>query len=92
MSKHSTQINKLIDLLAEQLRIAESFREAIGSDPDDSLVKAEACRAASKIVSQLETIGITFKESFIKAEEINEAHNNQQSDKLVALKLIENNL
>lgn len=88
MSKHSTQINKLVNLLAEQLRIAESFREAIGSGPE----KAEACKAASKIVSQLETIGITFKESFIKAEEINEAHNNQQSDKLVALKLIENNL
>ena len=87
MSKHSSQINKLIDLLAEQLRIAKSFQETIGSGPE----KTEACKAASKIVSQLETIGITFKESFIKAEEINEAHSSNQSDKLIALGLNENN-
>lgn len=65
MSKTSAQINKLIKLLAKQLRFAESFEM-------HSSEKAKSCKKASIIVSQLETIGITFKESFMRVEEINQ--------------------
>ena len=71
MNTTQTQINHLIKTLAEQIRHAESFDGMWGKEKE----RAEACKAASKTIADLEKLGVHHEDSFSKAEALNEAIN-----------------
>ena len=69
MNTTQTQINHLIKTLAEQIRHAESFNGMWGMTKQ----RAEACKAASKTIADLEKLGVHHDTSFEKAEALNQA-------------------
>jgi hypothetical protein len=74
MNKKALLINHLIKTLAEQLRKAEKGglvckKGIVGA----SKVRAQACKMASKVVADLEKLGVNYNISFDKAEALNKA-------------------
>ena len=74
MNTTQTHINHLIKTLAEQLRKAEAGglvckNGIVGASKE----RAQACKAASKAVADLEKLGVDYNTSFDKAAALNEA-------------------
>jgi hypothetical protein len=74
MNTKTTQIHHLIKTLAEQLRKAEAGglvckNGTVGASKE----RAQACRAASKTVAELEKLGVNYNISYDKAAALNEA-------------------
>lgn len=72
MNTKQTQINHLIKTLAEQLRKADEAglvckNGTVGASKE----KAQACKAASKAVADLEKLGVDYNTAYDKADLIN---------------------
>ena len=74
METKQTLINHLIKTLAEQLRKADEAglvckNGIVGASKE----KAQACKAASKAVADLEKLGVDYNTAYDKADALNEA-------------------
>ncbi len=74
MNTKTLQIHHLIKTLAEQLRKAEAGglvckNGIVGASKE----RAQACKAASKAVADLEKLGVDYNTSYDKAAALNEA-------------------
>jgi hypothetical protein len=72
METKQTQINHLIKTLAEQLRKADEAglvckNGIVGASKE----RAQACKAASKAVADLEKLGVDYNTAYDKADLIN---------------------